>query len=139
MDSKIKKSISLLFAVSLVALCLFSCGCTSQSEGTATENQAEIIALPPSGANPEMAGAGTQRGMGMSEEGRVEPVDLALAAETLGVTEDQLAAALGDRVEGEEIDLESAASELGVTVEELQEALGPQQDGMPPGGRGDMS
>jgi len=159
MEIKRKNKIFLLFAVSLMALCLLSCGCTSQSESadTTSQSQAEITAAPTSIPAPEMTrsemtgeeinqeempsenvdragtGAGIPGGMEMPGDVRVEP-DLALAAETLGVTEDELNAALGDRVEGEEIDLESAASELGVTVEELQEALG-SPGGMPPGGR----
>lgn len=59
-------------------------------------------------------------------------MDLASAAATLGVTEDELTAALGMDEEGGQMDLESAASQLGVTVEELREALG--MGDMPEGG-----
>ncbi|EHQ36557.1 hypothetical protein [Methanoplanus limicola] len=159
MEIKRKNKIFLLFAVSLMALCFLSCGCTSQSESadTTSQSQAEITAAPisipaPEVTRSEMTGeeinpeempsenvdragteAGIPGGMEMPGDVRVEP-DLALAAETLGVTEDQLIAVLGGMGGGADIDLNAAASELGVTVEELEEALGP-QGGMPPGGR----
>ena len=51
--------------------------------------------------------------------------DLAAAASELGVTEEELAAALGDTGPGEAPDLEAASETLGITVEELEAALGP--------------
>ncbi len=53
-----------------------------------------------------------------AEPGAVEP-DLAAAAETLGVSEAELEAALG----GPPPDFESAAEELDVSVDELMAAL----------------
>lgn len=59
-------------------------------------------------------------GPGTAPEGGGPP-DFAVAAEQLGVTEEELVAALGDP--NQEQDFEAAAEELGVTVEELEEAL----------------
>ncbi|MEK7991537.1 MAG: DUF1566 domain-containing protein, partial [Thiotrichaceae bacterium] len=66
------------------------------------------------------------------------PPDTAAAAEQLGVTEEDLLAALGDPSQGAP-DFEAAATTLGVSVEDLQAALGvgtdaPQNDdaGNPP-------
>lgn len=155
MNSRIRNRILLLFAVSLVALCLLACGCTSQAESAdiSSQDQAEINAAPPPGGGPGMekpemgaeevnpveippanvSRTGYPEVKGNSGDGRIGP-DFASAAETLGVTEDQLIAVLGAMDKGAEIDLDAAASELGVTVKELEEALGP-QGGMPPGDR----
>ena len=59
-------------------------------------------------------------GPGTAPEGGGPP-DFAVAAEQLGVTEEELVAALGDP--NQEQDFEAAAEELGATVEELEEAL----------------
>jgi len=155
MNSRIRNRILLLFAVSLVALCLLACGCTSQSESAdiASQDQAVITAAPPSGGGPGMGkpemGAeefnpadvppanvsrtGCPEFTGNSGGGR-GGTDFASAAKTLGVTEDQLIAVLGGMGAGSDMDLDAAASELGVTAEDLKEVLGPQGD-MPPGGR----
>ena len=49
---------------------------------------------------------------------------MAAAAAQLGVTEEELAAALGDTGPGEPPDLEAASETLDITVEELEAALG---------------
>jgi hypothetical protein len=64
--------------------------------------------------------------------------DVAGAAVRLGVTEEELRAALGDPNQGPP-DLAAAANQLGITVEALQEALGmpvgaPQSGVLPPPG-----
>ncbi len=83
--------------------------------------------VQPSGTPPD--------GGGMAPGGQVAP-DLAAAAEKLGVTEQELTAALGDTTQGPG-DLAAAAQTLGVTEQELMDALGGQggapQDGEPPG------
>ena len=157
MENKRKNKIVLLFAVSLMALCLIAGGCTSQAEpgetapaDKASQNQpgspAEASGPADSGMErPEMTGempegeppegmnmTGGPGGMGGPGEGRGGP-DFASAAEALGVTEDQLIVALGGMGGGAVMDLDSAASELGVTVEELEAALGFTGE-MPPGG-----
>ena len=58
-----------------------------------------------------------------------EAPDLAAAAATLGISEQDLMDALGDPPP----DLETAAATLGVTAEELMAALGAAEGGMPPG------
>ncbi len=58
-------------------------------------------------------------------------IDWAAAAASLGVTEEQLKAAVGD-FEGGMFDMETAAATLGVTIEALQEALGLPSGGAPP-------
>ncbi|MEE3115673.1 MAG: hypothetical protein VX321_06220, partial [Actinomycetota bacterium] len=58
---------------------------------------------------------------GPGADGPGGPPDFTEAAETLGVTMDELLAALGPPPP----DLEAAAATLGVTVEELQAALPP--------------
>ncbi len=57
-----------------------------------------------------------------------EAPDMAAAAAQLGVTEDELATALGETGPGEPPDLDAAAESLGVTVEELEAALGTAPD-----------
>lgn len=64
---------------------------------------------------------GQQQGPG---QGAGRP-DIASAAAQLGVTEDQLRAALGDPSQGPP-DFQSAAEALGVSMQELQQALRPQ-------------
>ncbi len=54
--------------------------------------------------------------------------DLAAAAESLGIAEDDLRAALGDPQEGPP-DFAAVATELGVTEDALREALGIPEDG----------
>ncbi len=70
---------------------------------------------------------GPEGGAGAPEDGARAGAggpDLAAAAEQLGVTEDELAAALGETSPGEPPDFDAAAETLGVTVEELEAALG---------------
>ena len=127
------KSLLFLIAVSMAVLCILTCGCTAQ-DGTSNRDTAEPGSQE---FNPGEMSAGDgnmtapQGGGGPGGMGR--GMDLAAAAEALGVTEDELSAALGTGEEsGEPMDLESAAATLGVTVEELQDALG--MGDMPKGG-----
>ncbi|WFN36553.1 hypothetical protein L1994_10490 [Methanomicrobium antiquum] len=130
MEKKIKNKIILIFAVSMTVFCLFTGGCTSQ-----TESSSEVTVPADSGINPgemrseEMPPGGmnvTGNAEGMGEPGDVRGgPDLNMAAETLGVTVEELETVLGN-IEGKlQVDLDAAASELGVTVEELEDALGP--------------
>lgn len=117
------RALFLLFAVSLVALCMFTCGCTAQEGSPSGDTAASSDQNFNPGDMPEGDGNMTPP-EGGGPGGRGGGMDLAAAAEALGVTEDELTAALGTGEEGGRMDLESAASQLGVTVEELQEALG---------------
>jgi hypothetical protein len=121
-----------IFSLALagVVVCALVCGCTSVDQGASATGTPEITESAPSGSEmpQKPPGNGTPGGP-----------DLASAAATLGVTEEELQNALGNGGEG--MDLEAAASRLGVTVKELQEALGnpperqmPQGGGTPPNG-----
>ena len=74
-------------------------------------------------------------GIAPGERPTAPAMDLATAAEKLGVTEQQLSEALGDLSQGP-MDLASAAEKLGVSEESLREALGFPEGGFPPGGLG---
>ena len=75
--------------------------------------------------NPSPFGPPDRAGNGRPTPGsRRGPRDLSLAAQKLGVSEQQLHEALGPPPP----DLESAASRLGISVEKLKEALGPPPD-----------
>ena len=82
----------------------------------------------------DQTGTGQQTGGqapgGNQQQSGPPQINLAAAAETLGVTELELKNALGDPTQGPP-DFDAAAVILGVTVEELIEALG-----IPPGGPG---
>jgi cytochrome c556 len=103
---------------------------TQTVEPAGTENVEEQAAPPAEEAPANAPGQGEpgERGFGFGQ------LDLAAAAEQLGVSEEELSAALGDLEQGMP-DLEAAATQLGVTVEELSAALGFQGGGTP-GGRG---
>lgn len=132
--------IYLVCAVMFAALCVTGAGCTSQEESSAVSLPDESITegneFTP-GEEPPAAPNGTVPSE-MGEPGHgAGGMDFASAASTLGVTEEELMAALGDQgTEGGPMDLESAASALGVTVEELEAALGftgeIPPDGIPP-------
>jgi hypothetical protein len=78
--------------------------------------------------------SGDQGGQGgPGGQGRQE-IDLAAAAEALGVTEEALEAALGDMSQ-ERPDFAATAVILGITEAELMDALGIQEGGMQPGGQ----
>jgi hypothetical protein len=61
-------------------------------------------------------------------------IDLAAAAETLGITEEALMAAMGEPGQGAP-DFAAIAATLGVTEADLMAALGITEGGMPPGGQ----
>jgi cytochrome c556 len=128
-----------LLALALLAAVLLA-GCSGGEDEPVQETQAvepadtdnvEGQAAPPAEnapANPSEQGEPGGRGFGFGQP------DLAAAAEQLGVSEEELTAALGDLGQGMP-DFEAAAAQLGVTVEELYAALGFQGRGTP-GGRG---
>jgi len=139
-----KSLIYLVCAAMFAVLCVTGAGCTSQEE-TAESMPAESIVdenkftpgeeplATPDGAVPVEMGEPGMPPEGMGEAGRgAGGMDFASAASTLGVTEEELMAALG--TEGGPMDLVSAASALGITVEELEEALGFSGE-MPPQGQ----
>lgn len=139
---KIQKSkyFFLLIAVSLAVLCIFSCGCTSRDGSSQTTAQNTGNPTTGSEKTPGMQAAGdgnmtAPQGERGGPGGMSGQMDLAAAAEELGVTGDELTAALALTEEGDRMDLTAAADELGVTVEELQDALGMggMPDGTPPG------
>ncbi|MBP1928983.1 hypothetical protein J2741_001530 [Methanolinea mesophila] len=94
-----------------------------QANGTAPVPDGDGARVQPAGIPPD--GGATGPG------GRMMEFDLAAAAETLGVTEEELSAALGDTSQGPG-DIAAAAQVLGVTEQELQAALGGPA-GAPPG------
>jgi hypothetical protein len=128
-----------LLALALLAAVLLA-GCSGGEDEPVQETQAvepadtdnvEGQAAPPAEnapANPSEQGEPGGRGFGFGQP------DLAAAAEQLGVSEEELTAALGDLGQGMP-DFEAAAAQLGVTVEELYAALG-FPEGFAPGGGG---
>ncbi|WP_067048894.1 hypothetical protein [Methanofollis ethanolicus] len=123
MTEKKKAYQRVIFALVLagVVVCTLIGGCTTVDD-TGGDQGVSAAGTPgiPEGATPR--------------NGMPGGPDLASAAATLGVTEEELQEALGTG-EGGRIDFEAAASRLGVTVEDLREALGnPQGGGTPPNG-----
>jgi len=136
-----------LIAVVLCSGLLLS-ACTNKQTSTDTETNGNQVQQQ----NGEGQPSGAPQGNAMGQQ----QMDLAAAAETLGVTEEELREALGmdDMAEitpGEEgtpgarpsgepvqMDLAGAAETLGVTEDELKEALGwdDMQQGGPQGGMG---
>lgn len=94
-----------------------------QANGTVPAPAGAAAGVQPEGTPPD--------GGGMGPGGRMMEFDLATAAETLGVTEEALSAALGDTSQGPG-DFAAAAQTLGVTEQELRAALGGPA-GAPPG------
>jgi hypothetical protein len=119
---------AMLVALVLLAAVLIA-GCSGNEAESVQETQAvepadtenvEEQAAPPAEEAPANApgqGEPGERGFGFGQ------LDLAAAAEQLGVSEEELTAALGDLGQGMP-DFEAAATQLGVTVEELYAALG---------------
>jgi len=108
---------------------------TPDSQLTASETTT-TIASPDTGSDPT-SNARPQSGPAMGQEqqpgGQPPQIDLASAAEKLGVTEEALRAALGDTTQGPP-DFAAAAQILGITEAELMDALGISAGGPPPGG-----
>ncbi|MBT7082313.1 MAG: hypothetical protein HN929_12765 [Chloroflexi bacterium] len=76
------------------------------------------------GQSPQGQAPGGQGPQGQSEDGQKPPrIDLATAASTLGVSEDDLKASMGEPGQGKP-DLAMVAAEIGVTEEALIDALG---------------
>jgi hypothetical protein len=69
----------------------------------------------------------------LGERPSAPAMDLAAAAEKLGVTEEQLSEALGDMQQVFQ-DLAAVAAKLGVSEDSLREALGLPEGGPPNGG-----
>lgn len=92
-------------AVALLAVLAAACGCTS------TGNESE--------------GTGTRQIWKGDEQHEPRQADLASAAVTLGITEEEFRAAL----DGQGQDFPAAAAELGVSEEALIEALGVSKGG----------
>ena len=111
-----------LISISAVAMLVVSaavCGCT----GTIVESQ-------PAGEPQEIMGA---PGTALEERGQPQ-MDYSSAAATLGVTEEELQAALGEPGQAQKTFVDAAAT-LGVTEKELMEALGVlegMENGTPP-------
>lgn len=138
-----------LFVVAITGLTVFSvtgCGQMEETvpaaeqtapstEQAASDTEQNIPApedsrpAPPDGAVPEgrQSDNGTMpmppEGMTPGEKPPAPEMDLAAAAEKLGVTEEQLDEALGDIIQGMP-DLAAVAEKLGVSEDSLQEALG---------------
>jgi hypothetical protein len=102
-----------------VVLATVGCGkaeeAATQSPTSVSTTLAPPESFPPGGRPPGMA------------------IDWATAAAKLGVTEQQLRAALGDSSQGPP-DFAAAAKQLGVSEQALMEALGFPQGTPPPGG-----
>jgi hypothetical protein len=126
----------------LLALVLLAAGLIAGCSGGEDESVQETQAVEPAdtdnveeqAAPPAEEAPANQPGQGQGEPGErgfgLGQIDLAAAAEQLGVSEEELSAALGDLGQGMP-DLEAAAAQLGVSVEELYAALGFQGGGMP--------
>jgi hypothetical protein len=126
MTEKKKTYQGVIFTLAMagVVVCALICGCTTVGDTRADQDAAAA-------ETPEIAGSGMPQNPPGNGTGRGP--DLASAAATLGVTEEELQKALG--AGGAGMDLDAAAAELGVTVEELQDALGnPPERQMPEGG-----
>jgi hypothetical protein len=132
---KWKRSIFVVVLAGMMVLVVAGCG-QSEEVTPAIEQPspaAEQTTPTPGGTMPTPPEGGTPR-----ERPPAPAMDLAAAAEKLGVTEQQLSEALGDMQQGLP-DLAAAAEKLGVSEDSLQEALGfpegvPPTGGPPPGG-----
>jgi hypothetical protein len=144
-----------IFVVMLGGMIVFSvAGCGQVEEAApATEQPAPAVeqatptpdgttALPTDEGTVPAPPEGGPTGNMTGERPPAPVMDLATAAEKLGVTEEQLSEALGDLQPGFS-DLAAAAEKLGVSEDSLREALGfpegvpvggPPQGGFPPGG-----
>ncbi len=114
----IKQSLGILAVAMLVALALAG-GCTGTSD-----NDAQTQGTQPEGTGaPQMNESFQPPGNGTGpEQGGRPQMDLASAAAALGVTEEELQAALGEPGQGQKTFVDAAAT-LGVTEKELMEAL----------------
>ena len=112
---------------------------TSQQETTA-DSTSELPVENDDRPEPGLDSEGNEIGIDEEVDGQPdgpgeqqEMPDLAAAADELGVTQEELEAALGDPGQGSP-DFAAAAAELGVTEEVLMEALGVSASGSPNGG-----
>ena len=117
-----KKTIPIFIILFILVVGLAACSSTeAQSvEPNVVQQEAEG---KPGGPGGQQGGPGGQ-----------SMIDLAAAAETLGVTEEALIAAMGEPGQGAP-DFAAIAATLGVTEDALMAALGIVEGGMPPGGQ----
>lgn len=125
-----KKSLFAVMTVGMTVLTIVGCSTGQQSASTTEQpvSTAEQPSLTPQGNMPAPPDDGARGNRPTALE-----MDLAAAAEKLGVTEEQLREALGDMKQGPP-DLAAAAEKLGISVDLLQEALGMPAGGSRPGG-----
>jgi hypothetical protein len=139
-----KKTLFVVVLTGMVPFAMLGCGQTEEStptteQSTPTTEQPAPAAEQPSPAVEQTTPApgGTMptppEGGVPGERPSSPAMDLAAAAEKLGVTEEQLSEALGDLEQGFP-DLAAAAEKLGVSEESLREALGLPASGSPPDG-----
>ncbi|NLE26705.1 MAG: hypothetical protein GX625_15460 [Clostridiaceae bacterium] len=124
----IKQSLGILAVAMLVALALAG-GCTGTSDNDAQTQGTQTEGTGAPQVNESFQPPGNRTG---PEQGGRPQMDLASAAAALGVTEEELRAALGEQGQGQN-NFAAAAATLGVTEEELMEALGV-PEGMGEGG-----
>ncbi len=98
---------------------------TETPEGDPTTVNPDRVVSFDDGETSVGATAGGPGGGPQDEAGAQQGPDMAAAAERLGVTEEEVMAALGAPAPGEPPDLEADAEILGVSVEELEAVLGP--------------
>jgi hypothetical protein len=129
-----------LLALAIVSAALIA-GCSGGDADTVQDTQSvepadtdaeEVDVEEQQAPSPEDAAPGQGPGEPGGRGFGGGQLDLAAAAEQLGVTEEALSAALGDLGQGPP-DFEAAAEALGVTVDELYAALG-FPEGLAPGG-----
>jgi hypothetical protein len=113
------KSLLAVALLGAVVLAMVGCG-KAEEAATQSPTPASTTLAPPEGV-PQ---GGRPSGMA---------IDWATAAAKLGVTEQQLRAALGDSSQGPP-DFAAAAKQLGVSEQALMEALGFPQGAPPPSG-----
>jgi hypothetical protein len=139
----------IIIAAALISTMVFAAvGCSSDTGATTVVQQPTQTAAPttnatqtpPSNNNVGQTPPSDNSTMPAPPEGGIQgerpampEIDYAAAAATLGVTEEQLKAALGDMEQGP-TDIAAAAQQLGVSEDALREALGIPAGGPPQGG-----
>lgn len=116
-----KKSLLVVMLLGMTVFAMVGCG-----KAEVTLPATEQSAPTPEATRPSPPEGGLQ-----GDRPSAPVMDLAAAAAKLGVTEQQLRDALGDK---RPLDLAAAAKQLGVSEKSLREALGLPEGGPPPGG-----
>jgi hypothetical protein len=142
----LKKAILAVAVTGIVALSVAGCGSNTETTTAAQQFTPTItptapgIQTPPSTNGVRLAPSADNGTMPAPPQGGVQgqrpampEIDYAAAAAKLGVTEEQLKAALGELEQGP-FDIAAAAEKLGVTGDTLREALGLPSGGQPQGG-----